>query len=166
MVLIAWSFKSWRDNLWNKMKNFPIPEYHLALLVLGFVPNFWSKTTLSFTTGYGSTIAGFLCVFLAVTISVWSTASFGGDATEQPRALRVDGPYRFSRNPMYVGWTLLIIGFGLLMGSWWLLGAAISAAVVTHYRVVPGEEKFLLTRFGQEYEAYRRAVPRWLGPMR
>ena len=152
--------------MWTKIKNFPIPGYHLALLVVALVLNFWSSTSLSFPAGYVSKVAGYLCVILAVAISVWSTASFGRDTIAQSPTLRVDGPYRITRNPMYVGWTLLIIGVGLFMGSWWLLGAALLATIVTHYRVVLGEEMFLIERFGDEYEDYRRTVRRWLWPLR
>ena len=149
----------------NWIRNFPIPGYHLAFLVVGLGLHIWLGDVFSFTTGWVSTVAGTLCVLLGLVISFWSTISFGQDATAQPTTLHTDGPYRFSRNPMYLGWTLAILGPGFFAGSWLLLGAATLAAVVTHYRVVAGEERFLSERFGDEYETYRRAVRRWLWPL-
>ena len=148
------------------LSNFPIPEYHLAFLAVGLVLNFWSLTSLSFAGGVVSDAAGLACVNLAFAIAIWSTASFGSDTTTESATLHVDGPYRITRNPMYVAWTLLVVGTGLFLGSWWLLGAALLASVVTHWRVVLGEEAVLLGRFGDEYEAYRRTVRRWLWPLR
>lgn len=149
----------------NWLRNFPIPEYHLVFLVVGLVLNFWSSTSLSSPEGYVSKAAGSLCVILALFIAAWATTSFGNDTTAQSPTLRVDGPYGITRNPMYVSWTLLIAGVGLFLASWWLLGGALAAAAVTHYRVIPGEETSLVGRFGDEYEEYRRAVRRWVWPL-
>ena len=149
----------------NWLTNFPIPEYHVVFLVVGLALNFWPTATLSLPVGYVLEAAGYLFLALGLVISIWSTTSFGEDSTAQSPRLRVDGPYRVTRNPMYVGWTLLIIGVGLILGSWWLLGGALAATVVTHYRVVLGEEMTLLQKFGEEYEDYRSVVRRWLWPL-
>ena len=146
----------------NWAKNFPIPEYHLALLIIGLGLHFWPSTELSFATGNIPTVVGLLCVISALAISLWSAVAFGEDASDQPSRLRTTGPYRISRNPMYLSWSLMIVGLSCIVGSWWLLGTASLATVVTHYRVIRSEERFLVERFGDEYESYRRKVPRWL----
>ena len=146
----------------NWAKNIPIPEYHAVVLVIGLGLHFWPFTELSFNTGYGSITAGIVLVASAVLITVWSVVSFGREASDQPSRLRTTGPYGISRNPMYLSWSLMILGLGFVVGSWWLLGAAALATAVTHFRVIPGEERFLAERFGDEYVNYQRQVPRWL----
>jgi protein-S-isoprenylcysteine O-methyltransferase Ste14 len=72
------------------------------------------------------------------------------------------GPYRFTRNPMYTGLTLCQAGGALVLGSLWPL-ATLPVAVLTIRRlVIDREERYLTGRFGEEYEAYCRNVPRWL----
>lgn len=76
--------------------------------------------------------------------------------------LITDGPFRFSRNPIYVGNTLMLAGAGLAFASSWLLIAAITAAVATHFLAVLREEAHLKARFGAEWKAYAARTPRWL----
>lgn len=78
-------------------------------------------------------------------------------------ALVVAGPYRFTRNPMYVAMTLLTTAVGLWMNTWWILLLLIPALVVIDRYVIAREEAYLRRRFGADYEAYIERVPRWLG---
>lgn len=72
------------------------------------------------------------------------------------------GAYRHSRNPMYVGMIALLAGAGAAPGGLWGLSGALVMALYLALVVVPREERYLLRTFGEEYEAYRRAVRRWL----
>ncbi|MBR0555452.1 isoprenylcysteine carboxylmethyltransferase family protein [Ciceribacter sp. L1K23] len=72
------------------------------------------------------------------------------------------GPYRITRNPIYVGYTLSTVGIGLILGNPWFVVAAIAAALVTDIVVVRREEMHLLARFGIEYESYCRQTRRWI----
>lgn len=70
--------------------------------------------------------------------------------------------YRFSRNPMYVGFVVILAGVGLAANS---LPVALSAFVMFLFLdryVIPREERYLRQRFGGDYEAYSRKVRRWL----
>jgi protein-S-isoprenylcysteine O-methyltransferase Ste14 len=72
------------------------------------------------------------------------------------------GPYRRTRNPMYVAMTLLYLGASLLMnGLWPLLALPVVLAALT-FAVIRREERYLSSAFGAEYDAYRRRVRRWL----
>jgi protein-S-isoprenylcysteine O-methyltransferase Ste14 len=78
------------------------------------------------------------------------------------RALVIDGPYRYSRNPDYLGQTLVYAGASLLRNRLWpllLLPAAV--ALVTH-AVIEREERYLGRLFGATYQSYAERVPRWL----
>ncbi len=83
-----------------------------------------------------------------------------------PERLVVGGPFRYVRNPAYVCAVSIVAGQGLLFGSWAVLVYAAFLAVGFHLFVVLYEEPTLRTQFGAEYEAYCRAVPRWLPRLR
>jgi protein-S-isoprenylcysteine O-methyltransferase Ste14 len=72
------------------------------------------------------------------------------------------GPYRFSRNPIYLSFFVLQLGIAFWIGSIWILATLIPAAAVVSRVVVPREERYLESRFGQQYSSYRDSVRRWL----
>ncbi|MBM3907667.1 MAG: isoprenylcysteine carboxylmethyltransferase family protein [Gemmatimonadetes bacterium] len=76
------------------------------------------------------------------------------------------GPYRFTRNPMYVGVTCWLLGLAMFTGARALLWYAVLVPVGFHMFVRFVEEPKLRRRFGAEYEAYTQRVPRWLGRRR
>jgi protein-S-isoprenylcysteine O-methyltransferase Ste14 len=85
---------------------------------------------------------------------------------DPPRHLVRTGLYRYSRNPMYVGVLIVLSGWAL---SWPVAGLWIYAATIAllfHLRIVLGEEPWLATTYGDEWIAYKRCVPRWLGRRR
>lgn len=72
------------------------------------------------------------------------------------------GPFRYSRNPIYLGYTLATAAFGFLTGNAWFFVAALAAAVVTTYIAIRNEEMHLLARFGIDFEQYCQRTRRWL----
>ena len=72
------------------------------------------------------------------------------------------GPYRFSRNPIYLAFSLLQLGIAVWVNSWWLVATLAAAIAIIHYVVVPQEERYLEARFGAEYPDYKASVRRWL----
>jgi protein-S-isoprenylcysteine O-methyltransferase Ste14 len=77
-------------------------------------------------------------------------------------AIARTGPYRLSRNPIYVSFMLLQVGIALWAGSAWVLATLLPAVALVAGVVVPREERYLASRFGGEYDEYRRSVRRWL----
>jgi protein-S-isoprenylcysteine O-methyltransferase Ste14 len=77
-------------------------------------------------------------------------------------SLIFDGPYRFSRNPMYVGLTLFQLGLGLLLNSVWISALALPALALVHFKAVLPEERYLFTKFGDSYREYLGRVRRYL----
>ena len=77
-------------------------------------------------------------------------------------ALVIAGPYRFTRNPMYVSLALLTLAFALFLNTWWVVVLLVPALVAVQQVVIVPEEKYLRRRFGADYEAYTRQVRRWL----
>jgi protein-S-isoprenylcysteine O-methyltransferase Ste14 len=72
------------------------------------------------------------------------------------------GPYRFSRNPIYLSFSVLQLGIALWTSSIWMVVTLIPAAVVVSRVVAPREERYLESRFGQQYSSFRDSVRRWL----
>jgi protein-S-isoprenylcysteine O-methyltransferase Ste14 len=72
------------------------------------------------------------------------------------------GPYRFTRNPVYLGMFLGLIGLAIAFDNFWLLTMLVPFAVVIRYGVVAREEAYLERKFGDVYRGYRSRVRRWL----
>ena len=72
------------------------------------------------------------------------------------------GPYRFSRNPIYLAFSALQVGIALWMGSLWLLITLVPAFALMSLWVIPREERYLEARFSSEYLSYKSSVRRWL----
>jgi protein-S-isoprenylcysteine O-methyltransferase Ste14 len=81
---------------------------------------------------------------------------------DAPRAFVASGPYRWVRNPMYIGGFLLLLGYALCAGSVAALGIAFVMILAAHTFVLLYEEPTLEARFGESYRAYKRATPRWI----
>ncbi len=79
-----------------------------------------------------------------------------------PSALVTGGAFRYSRNPVYVGMTLVYLGLAALLGSVWPFILSIPLLFVMDLGVVRREEAALAGKFGSEYQAYRRRVRRWI----
>ncbi len=77
-------------------------------------------------------------------------------------AVVVDGPYRWSRNPIYLGLTLIYTGVALLAGSAWPLVLLPLVLVVMTRGVIHREERYLARVFGETYTKYQQQVRRWL----
>lgn len=76
--------------------------------------------------------------------------------------LTTAGPFRYSRNPIYVAMTMVYLGITLLANSLWLLLLLVPLLLVMQFGVIHREERYLAARFGEDYAAYRAAVRRWL----
>jgi protein-S-isoprenylcysteine O-methyltransferase Ste14 len=117
-------------------------------------------------------VIGAVLIVLGAGVVIESFARFAleGLGTPAPLAptqrLVVRGLYRYVRNPIYIADTAIIAGQSLLLGRLWLLLYAVAFLIVTAAFVRWYEEPTLSRQFGDEYEAYRRAVPGWLPRLR
>jgi len=81
---------------------------------------------------------------------------------EVSTSLVTEGVFRFSRNPMYLGMLLILIGFALFLGALTPFAVCAVFALVMHYRFVRIEERMLSDRFGLEWQRYSARVRRWV----
>jgi protein-S-isoprenylcysteine O-methyltransferase Ste14 len=106
-------------------------------------------------------------VLLAVGLFVASVRTFRAAGTpvpgNQPTTTIVStGPYRFSRNPIYLAFSALQVGIAPWVGSLWLLVTLVPALALMSFWVIPREERYLEARFPSEYLPYKASVRRWL----
>ena len=72
------------------------------------------------------------------------------------------GPFRFTRNPMYLALCLLQVALGFFLNDWITLLFVIPLALILHYGVILREERYLSAKFGEPYLQYKREVGRWV----
>jgi protein-S-isoprenylcysteine O-methyltransferase Ste14 len=110
--------------------------------------------------GGGLAVIGFALSALSVR-EFWraGTSVVPGD----PSTTLVDnGPYRFSRNPIYIGFVILYFGLAIVLTSVWMLLLLVPVLMVLQRGVVEREEAYLQEKFGEVYWRYQTRVPRWL----
>ena len=144
---------------------FPPPLVYLAFILLGFAlryvmlpPN--ADSFIMRAAGIAIVLAGFWLIAEA-----WKLFKRTG---QDPRPWKpspemvLSGPYRFTRNPIYLGMMLGLIGLAVALNSLWLLLTLAPFALVIRYGVVAREEAYLERKFGDVYRHYRARVRRWL----
>ena len=110
---------------------------------------------------------GAMVFVLAVALFAWAivTITRAGSKvpTNRPTTTIVEaGPYRFTRNPVYLGMFLGLIGLAIAFDNLWLLIMLVPFALVIRYAVVAREEAYLERKFSDIYHGYRSRVRRWL----
>ena len=106
-------------------------------------------------------------VLMAVGLFIAAVRTFRAAGTPVPgnrptTTIVRTGPYRFSRNPIYLAFSALQVGIALWVGSLWLLITLAPALALMSFWVIPREERYLEARFAPEYLPYKSSVPRWL----
>jgi protein-S-isoprenylcysteine O-methyltransferase Ste14 len=110
---------------------------------------------------------GGLILASAITLAIWAVATMqrtgqSPNPHSPTPSIIESGPYRISRNPMYLQLVLATLGLAILLGNLWLLILTpVCAWVLLHYAILP-EEDYLQRKFGEPYLAYCRRVRRWL----
>ena len=141
------------------------PLIYLCSILIGLALQFvWPLKVLP--SALEATLGGSL-MLVAIVLFTLSVRQFlaTGTAIQTHRpttAILRTGPYRFSRNPIYVSFTLLYIGIGVWVNSAWLLGILIPTLLLISYGVIAREERYLAQKFGDEYLQYKASVRRWL----
>jgi protein-S-isoprenylcysteine O-methyltransferase Ste14 len=111
---------------------------------------------------------GAMVFVLALALVAWAIVTITGAGSNVPTNLPTTttiverGPYRFTRNPIYLGMFLGLIGLAIAFDNLWLLIMLLPFAFVIRYGVVAREEDYLERKFGDVYVGYRSRVRRWL----
>ena len=146
---------------------FPPPLVFLGAIVLGVIVQ-RKAVPLSLVFARGLRLAAAVLI-LACGVSLVASARILFKRTGQnpipwkpTPELILQGPYRFTRNPMYVGVTLFVIGLGLALNNLWISLFAAPALLVVHFIAVLPEERYLAEKFGDSYRIFLAQVRRYL----
>lgn len=142
----------------------PPPVIYVGFLGLGFVLE--SLLPGAELPGWAQWI-GAVVIVAGVALMISFEVAFKRAGTEAnpyrpSTALATDGPYRFSRNPGYLGMAITYIGITLAAEAPWALVTLVPATLVIQYGVIAREERYLERLFGEEYLSYKRTTRRWI----
>ncbi len=141
------------------------PLIYLGSIVLGLLLHWVSPVGLA--PRVLGRLVGAATILGAVALFIASVRTFRGAGTPVPgnrpttKVVR-HGPYRFSRNPIYLAFSLLQMGIALWLSSLWVVGTLAGAVALMSLVVIPREERYLEARFPSEYLPYRVSVRRWI----
>jgi protein-S-isoprenylcysteine O-methyltransferase Ste14 len=141
------------------------PLLFLGFLAAGFVLDaIWPTAVFGYPWRF---VVGGLLFVLGVLLIAAGIVRFSRAGTNVPTnrpttALVTDGPYRYSRNPIYIALFLIYAGIGAAADNLWILALGILLFPILRYGVVAREERYLERKFGQAYLDYKAAVRRWL----
>jgi protein-S-isoprenylcysteine O-methyltransferase Ste14 len=112
-------------------------------------------------------VCGIVFIILAPTLALSAfrtMKSAGTNVHPSEPALTIvrGGPFRFTRNPLYLALCLLQIALGFFLNDWITLLFVVPLTVIFHYGVVLREERYLTAKFGESYLSYKREVRRWI----
>ena len=141
------------------------PQLFLTAIVSGLLLQLlWP---LTFNGSAATILIGLSLISGSLGLMFWAEGTFKRWETavnpDNPvTTLVTSGPYRFSRNPMYLAFVLIQIGIGLALSSWWLFITLPPAWIMLRWGAIAREEQYLTEVFGDEYLDYKTAVRRWL----
>jgi protein-S-isoprenylcysteine O-methyltransferase Ste14 len=112
-------------------------------------------------------VCGIVFIILAPTLALSALRTMraaGTNVDPAKPALTIvrEGPFRFTRNPMYLALCLLQVGLGFFLNDWITLLFVVPLALIFHYGVILREERYLTAKFGEPYLQYKRTVRRWI----
>lgn len=141
------------------------PAIQVIAIALGFFVQLWVPVRIGGIGRLLAMVAGCLLLGIAVGLIAWtailmSQAGTTPNPTRPTMALVIHGPFRFTRNPMYLAWELICVGVGLVANALWPIVLAVPAAFVTRRLVIDKEERYIEGKFGAEYRDYKTRVRR------
>jgi protein-S-isoprenylcysteine O-methyltransferase Ste14 len=112
-------------------------------------------------------VCGIVFIILAPTLALsalitMKAAGTNVDPAKPALTIVRDGPFRFTRNPMYLALCLLQVALGFFLNDWITLLFVVPLALIFHYGVILREERYLTGKFGEPYLQYKRTVRRWI----
>jgi len=147
-----------------RVKVFP-PALFVAAIILGFGINFLVPVKLlsaAVQLAAGLPLVLFSIFLAAVTFREFFKYGTSSDHNKPTKILITTGPFRLSRNPLYLSGVLLVIGMAVLVDSVWTIGLLLPVILIVRYGAILPEERYLAGKFGEKYMNYKSTVRRWL----
>lgn len=158
----------------NKLQNIqdnpgviaPPPLIYAGALVIGlllhrklplrFLPRRWNRFPLS------GALIGSAILLLQNAFGQMHQARTNADPRLPATTVVVEGPYRFTRNPIYLGFTFFYVGVAILVNAFWVILLLPGVLLLMRIGVIDREEHYLERKFGDQYLRYKASVRRWL----
>jgi len=143
----------------------PPPLIYFATLAIGLIAHYFAPfaflpSGINFVLGAFLIVLGLGIGFAAIV--VMHRAGTSPHPGEPVRALVANGPFRFTRNPIYVGFALIYLGVTCAINALAALALFPIALLIIHFGVIAREEKYLTRKFGEAYLQYQARVRRWI----
>ena len=150
----------------NAGVRFPPPIVYVVFLALGILANIWYPVS-PLPPPLAWTLGGVILACGVALGPIWGIRTLRVAGTtirpDKPTSkLVTDGPFRFSRNPLYLSLTVIYAGIAVMADSIWALLLLIPVNIIISRFVIRREEQYLAQTFGDEYERYRMKVRRWI----
>lgn len=147
------------------MKKILPPTYFFICLIISVL--LFYTLPLTQIIRYPFNLIGFLFFIVGAGLNIWTDQLLKKEKTtvkpfEKPAVLIQTGPFKFSRNPMYLGMALLLLGFEIILGSVTSFIGIVLFVFIMESLFIPDEEKIQLELFGEEYMKYKKKVGRWI----
>jgi protein-S-isoprenylcysteine O-methyltransferase Ste14 len=144
---------------------FPPPLLYVSAFAIGLLVQHLYPVSLLPNEVFA--VPAIVCVMVSVALMAWCVRTFRLAKTslipvKPTTALVTDGPFRFSRNPIYLGLTLLYLGIALWLNAFWVVVMVLPLLLMIQSYVIIREEGYLERRFGKKYLQYKGRVRRWL----
>ena len=144
------------------------PAVFIGALLIGYAIQWlWPLPILPTDMAFAIRVLGVLAFivgvgFIALAMSAFRRAGTSVVPIEPTTALTFEGPYTFTRNPMYLGMALILAGLAFVGNALWPLIVLVPAVFIVHTQVIAKEEAYLERKFGAEYLAFKSRVRRWI----
>ena len=143
----------------------PPPLIYLGFLLAGYLVNL--ALPLPFVEWPWNQVIGWPCTILAVAwaiagVRVMRSAGTDVNPYKPTKALVIAGPFRYSRNPLYISLTLFYVGVAVLLKLLWPILFLPLLFAIMHFGVITREERYLERILGEEYRQYKATVRRWI----
>ena len=140
------------------------PQVLLVFLVIVLILNFLLNPPRLVSSHYLG--LGIFIALLGFVWMGWARQLFEKHKTpvchnEKPIKHVTEGPFRYSRNPMYTGAIIMLIGFALAIGTWPFFLLPLFMVIILNSIYIPWEEKMMVDLFGDEFKRYMKKVRRW-----
>jgi protein-S-isoprenylcysteine O-methyltransferase Ste14 len=141
------------------------PLIYLAFFLLGLALDYlhplpFLSQGLQYASGAAAiALGGALAI---PSLVLFRRAGTNVDVRKPATAIVSEGPYRVTRNPMYLGLLLVYVGAGLMTDSIWIVALAIPLVAIVSTAVIAREERYLERKFGDQYRRYKQQVRRWI----
>lgn len=144
---------------------FPPPFMYLISIAVGVGAEFLYPLTL--LPGTPGRVVGGALIVASVGLILWAVRSFKREKTavepwKPTSTIIVRGPFRFTRNPIYISLSGIQAGIAFAANSPWILIALVPVLVIVNFAVIGREERYLERTFGETYLAYKGSVRRWV----